>query len=341
MKILYLGHFLEDSSWSKVAIENLKALSLYCEINWRPIIINSKKFPEEIRKYHKQISKSNICIQHVLPSFMQKGNIPCVGFFEQETDTIKHTGWQERLNIMDQVWVPNKKHLQNNYKLVRHPTDLEKYKKTYPKLNLPKDTYIFYTIAEFNRRKRLPAIIRAFHLSFNKNDQALLVIKVNKGDTDSESLRQEIFKINELIKQELHLKKYIDPIIISERLTDEQIYGLHQSCDCYINASFGEAHCIPILDALGFNRNVITSDVVDYVKTNVIPGQKEPCIGAEQYVPNLHSARENWENVSILDLSKQMRKIYDEKLPALVHDLSEFSYEKVGENMFNNLKELI
>lgn len=341
MKILYLGHFLEGSSWSTVAIENLKALSLYAEVNWRPVVINPKKYPNEIAKLSKHLSKIDACIQHVIPAFMQKGDIPSIGFFEQETDSVRYTGWQERLDIMDQVWVPNKKHLQPDYKLIRHPVDLKKYKKDYPKPNFEKDQYIFYTIGELNRRKRLSAVIEAFHLAFNENDNATLVIKSFKHGYDPNFVREELEKTNDLVKKSLGLSGYKDPIFITENLSDEQILGLHQASDCYINASFGEAYCIPIIDALGFNRNIITSDVVDYVREHVISGRMENCVGAEQYVQNLHSGREKWMSVSILEMSEKMREVYDNSVPPLVHDLSEFSYESVGKKMYDSIKELL
>ena len=46
---------------------------------------------------------------------------------------------------------------------------------------------------------------------------------------------------------------------LTGRCTTKELYQLHNSCDCFVMPSSGEACCIPALEAMGFSNPVITN----------------------------------------------------------------------------------
>lgn len=342
MKVLFLSHSLEGSSWSEISHNMIRSLSIYTDVVARPIVIHGQgSLPEDLRRvYENSLDDVTHCIQYTLPIHMQKGHVPCVGYFVQESDSVKYIGWQDHLNQMDQVWVPLHLMMKEKYKYIPHPFDIRDFNKQYPQPVIPEldGKYIFYTIANFSRRKRLAALLEGFHLAFNKNDNVGLIIKSN--------VDREIYELNEKVKQELRItrSKYIDPLIINQSLSYEEIMGLHQRCDCYVNTAFGEGFEISAFRAMGHGNRTIVPDYLDYLDNSIlIPTQKVPCFGADQPVEDIYSGRENWYSVSPLDVSKAMREVYEKYKPGTKFNNSKikgFSYENVGQKMHTLLEKL-
>ena len=46
------------------------------------------------------------------------------------------------------------------------------------------------------------------------------------------------------------IKSYPDRV--DYYISEEDIYSIHSSCDCFVMPSYGEAWCIPAFDAMGF-----------------------------------------------------------------------------------------
>ena len=139
-------------------------------------------------------------------------------------------------------------------------------------------------------------------------------------------------------------------LFITDFLTEDKLMGLHQTCDCYVSSSHGEAWNIPCMDAMGFAKPVIVPDwggFYDYVtpdcgRLNYVIC--EPCFGAVDSVPETYRAHDLWSRIQIDGFGKSMRELAsDPELSkrlgrngaARVHD---FSYAKVGQQFAEVLR---
>jgi len=200
--------------------------------------------------------------------------------------------------------------------------DTAKYGVDYKPLDIDveEDKFVFYTIGEITKRKNLPALLKAFHTEFQHNENVALVIKGNyPGRSPADSLRG--LKHQTLsIKQDLKIfedpELYIPEVLITKRLTEEEVMRLHTRCDCFVMPSYGESWCIPAFDAMAMGKTPICSRIggmEDYLARGggwLVKGRLEPVSGALDTFPYLWVAHENWFNIDILELMHTMRSAY-------------------------------
>jgi glycosyltransferase involved in cell wall biosynthesis len=128
---------------------------------------------------------------------------------------------------------------------------------------------------------------------------------------DNELIQKDI----QNIKTRLRTKKYFNKeIVITDRLTDEQLSSLHNSCDCFVVTSYGEAFCRPSAEALCHGNYLISSsnigvldhvekddvDIVECYPSPVLLDNPESMGGLDIY-----NANEIWYVPNILDLRKK------------------------------------
>lgn len=345
MKVLYVGHYREGfTGWGQATIDSILALDKAgVDIVCRPIILNKiADIPDRIKELeNKSIDGSTICIQHVLPHYMEyNSKVKNVGMFYMETSTCKFTSWESKLAKMDELWVPNSSAHRyassiNKARIIPVPADLNKYSYSNT-INLPNiyDSYKFYSIIDLNYRKNLPDLLRAFHTAFSKHEPVDLVLKVNGS-------KEDINKICEAVRLGLKLharpNQYKQEIIISGQLSQDQIYGLHNACDCYVSTSYNEGWCMPLFDAMGFGNQVLTNwcdGSADFVPREcTVDSIPDSCFNMTNTFNDMYTGYETWEKISVPNLIDKMRFQYEygERNPA--YDLSEYSYENVGQKM--------
>lgn len=354
-KILILGHFLNgNTGWANVAKDYIFALDKKYDVVCRPIILNETitEIPEKIKILMDKDSRDcdtviNILLPHhiVYNSNFKKA----ISVFFSETDQIP-IEWTSRLNLMDEVWVCNTQMEQacknsgvtSKLKVVLPPVNVRKYEQTYKTLpglvqKLEGD-FSFYVIGELNKRKNLSGILKAFHAEFDSNEPVQLVIKANKFGVPPQEIAGHIKKLSDEVK--IGLKKYPKPedykneIVITDKLSDEDLFGLHTTCDCLVNASFGEAYGQPIIDAMGLGKLVIANSVggpkdylvgynefdenegfwQDYANGLTLKEQiREPSYGMIEGFPFLFTSDEVWYMPSTKELMERMRVSYEMK----------------------------
>jgi hypothetical protein len=374
MKVLYIGHYKEKSGWAQAAKDYILALdSIGVDVVCRNVTLTQDN-PQVDKRLLKLEQKSSTgcdyCIQHVLPHHLVgtsefKKNI---AILESETTTIKHLNWFNHLQQMDEIWVPNedaKYYLEQDeisvpVKLVPHCADIERYTKKYPSINIPQadGKFKFYYIGDFNDRKNIRAIIRAFHSEFDRSEPVAMIFKIKKFGMSPEQVKQSFDKILAEEKAKLRmyprLDDYIRDIVIAEDITDEQIYALHQYCDCFVCPSHGEAWSIPSFDAMAFGKTPICSafggpmEFVDMNNSNtgeLLAGVFAPCQCSDAAFPDMFTGRESWYIPCEDDLKSSMRQYYnrrDDNNKAKIDGLTrakEFSYETIGNLMKGILSE--
>lgn len=374
MKVLYIGHYKEKSGWAQAAKDYILALdSIGVDVVCRNVTLTQDN-PQVDKRLLKLEQKSSTgydyCIQHVLPHHLVgtsefKKNI---AFLASESTTIKHLNWFNHLQQMDEIWVPNedaKYYLEYDkinvpVKLVPHCSDIERYTKKYPSINIPQadGKFRFYYIGDLNDRKNIRAIIRAFHSEFDRSEPVAMIFKIKKFGMSSEQVKEIFDKILSEEKAKLRmypkLDDYIKDIVIAEDIIDEQICSLHQYCDCFVCPSHGEAWSIPSFDAMAFGKTPICSafggpkQFIDMNNSNtgeLLAGVFAPCQCSDAAFPDMFTGRESWYIPCEDDLKSSMRQYYnrrDNNNKAKIDGLTrakEFSYETIGNLMKGILSE--
>ena len=193
MKVLYVGCYRDGTGWGQAATDYILAMdSAGIDVVPRPIKLNQNQIslPKRIAELEKKDSSGcDVCIQHTLPHYMEysskfKKNI---ALYATETSNFKDSGWARRINMMDEAWVINNQMFHASkesgveipIKVVPHATDFSKFERGYSKLDFPaaNGNFIFYTIADLNKRKNLQAFIKAFHAEFDPSEPVSILIK--------------------------------------------------------------------------------------------------------------------------------------------------------------------
>lgn len=360
MKVLFIGHFHDGSGWTRAVSD----LALACDYIGIDVVCRSIKLDKNIppnKRIQELESKSTIgcdaVIQYVLPHFYEYNSDAGknIGYFVGEGSNFSKIGWRYRARLMDEIWVPNRqlgKHIGVDYKVVHAAHDLSIYQERHKDFieitDINIDSLKFYCIIDQVKRKNIEGLLEAFHSEFGTNEDVELTIKTS-------AKKEEFSKINNSICADLrkHRSKHLykDILLITERLTDEQIQGLHQSLDCYISTSHGEAWNYPLADAIFHGNECIATNSEghrEYVPLSsgiLVDGFWGPAKGTDSF-PNYQTCDSNWFIPSINEIRKAMRQKYNERSFSKVRVrnkkqnrelINKFSYEAIG----NRIKELI
>lgn len=366
-KVLFVGPLHEQSGWGTASRDYVLAMDkVGIDVVCRPIIFQNNyasKLPERIKELEKKSAVgSKVCVQHALPHMYEyNGSFDKnIGMFVTETLGIKHTSWPEHINLMDECWVPNSsmisdigRYVKPTLKKVVHTFDIAKYKEQNSsnlnkKLDLPglNGNFTFYFIGEYNRRKNILALIKAFHTEFHPSEPVYLLLKLNKPGCSAEELAQIVDSDCTKMKQALGLygdiSRYKKELILTFNMSDEDILKLHKTCNCFVLPSFGEAWCIPAFEAQAVGTPVVTNDIqgpCEYIFPGRPNGYKvknrlDSVVGADKMFNDFGTAREQWFSVDIEDLRRNMRLAYNHRHKTVYSPkIEEYSYETVGQTM--------
>ena len=267
--------------------------------------------------------------------------------------------WFYQLQNVDEVWVPNetsKKALEpngNKIRVVPHTFNPENFKKPYQQLLMPeaKNSFKFYYIGDYNDRKNLESIITCFHSEFHEDENVSLILKLNKFGISAEELHSRVGEFLTEVKKRFRIRdSYKQEIIITEMLSQDQLYSLHQYCDCFLCPSRGEGWSIPTFDAMAVGNTPIASNFggpkefinkSDWKTGTLIDGSYSCCKSNDAAFPDLFTSKEYWFHPCEKQIREQMRKYFQswENNPisykqrnqtAGFKQAEKFSYENVG-----------
>lgn len=359
MRILYVGHLEEGTSWSEASFHTVAALqeaglSVVC----RSIKLNGNyvKPPQFILdSMSKSVNGCTVNIQNVLPNhYSYTSTMRNIAQFFAETTSFRNVGWSYRIGMMDEVWVPNRElatHLSKEVNIPIHVIPLATNVAKYDVRLCDKfQQFTFYSVIDITERKNLGAILKAFHAEFRPEEDVHLVLKVSKFGHNPDQCVQLVNNENTLVKGKLGLYggKYKELTVHAGRLTDNEMAGLHQSCHCFVLLSRGEGWSYITIDALGYGNDVIVSNVggpKDYVPFSsglLIDGFYEPATGSDS-LPFYQGGDSRWFEPSVSEAMKAMRQKFNEHQQTPVYmSMKEkdrernravarsFSYENVG-----------
>jgi glycosyltransferase involved in cell wall biosynthesis len=338
MKVVVAGPYADGTGYAKACIENIMALdSVGVEVVPRSVKMTntSGEVPERIKELEKNdLLNVDVVFNYNLPSeFIYKGGVKNVGSFAYETSGFPNTNWMHHIELMDKIIVPCNhqkavlltQNLDLHVDVIPHCVDTAKFSKKYKTFafDLPKNTIKFYTIAEFGRRKNIPALLLAYYSAFTSDDNVVLVIKTHMPNRNGASTLSAVKNIIDDLKHGMgrftNQDRYPKVIIQTEYMTDDEINSLHKSCDIFVTASHGEAWCLPAIDALGFGNPVIAPKhgaFKDYIYQNggvLVDGVESPVFGVDGGPAGLYTADEDWFNVTINSLANAMVRVAIDK----------------------------
>jgi glycosyltransferase involved in cell wall biosynthesis len=249
--------------------------------------------------------------------------------FAYETNGFPHVDWKFGLSLMDKVLVSCNyqkdavhntcgKDVSNKTSIVPHPVDVSKFDKEWEPIDfeIPTNTVKFYTIAEFNKRKNIVALLVAYYTAFDHNDNVSLILKTNLGDDT-----REFEGFCESLKKDMgrfaNPNYYPKIALVPHRLKDEHINSLHCTGDIFVTASHGEAICLPLLDAMGFGKPAIVpkhSAFLDYAFDGdydlLVESHESISFGVNDAPEGLYTCDERWGNPNLPALASKMRQAY-------------------------------
>lgn len=359
MNILYLGPYRENNGFGRSARRWLKCLQSQTEhrVCSRPIYLtqNTTFDPTENHTFPTEengADQYDCVIQHGVPDvFVYNKNFgKNIGIVDIETANIKHSGWIDNINMLDEIVVGSKfsanclldggvkipiKIIPEPYENYDFPNKTDFF--FYP--NKEDRPFIFYTIGQYFEKKNILGIALAFMLEFTEDENVKLFIKTGdyyKENTDLENIiKFDISNMHKAIKR-YHVKNNkID--IICGILKDEDIYRLHHSADCYVNSVRSDSLGACAIEAKISNSIVINTDgtgaseyfndlnsiTVDAMDVNVY--------SRDFYSVKTFTTYETWKEPNIYSIRQAMRNAFDmSKQDIDIHnqlfDRTNFSY---------------
>lgn len=371
MNGLFIGPYRQNDGWGMASRDYIRAIKTQIpSLTTRPIYFtnNTTDIDSDIEHHEKMLFKNyDIVFQKTLPHCISpnKNIKKNVGLFVLETNNIPNSICINNLNQIDEICVPStqeekclkKSGVKTPIKVVSEPIDTELYRKNYlHKIDLPnhiKHNFKFYFIGEYVERKNLLDLVAAFNLAFDPIDNVSLVIKTNKPGMSPQQSATAIQKDIDNLKQKLNIRQqYANEILITDRLSDLDMIGLHNACDCFVMPSYGESFCRPAAEALILGKMPIVTDntgMSDFVDNNngfLINSRKHPVILKERTLSNdfdIYNANEYWYHPSIYSLIESMQKTYhmfkkdrqayELKKELGINSLDRFTYESVGKKI--------
>ena len=371
MKVLYIGCYRDGTGWANAAINYILSLDAAgIEVVPRFIKLNEieGEVPKRITELEQNSDKNcDTVIQHVLPHHIDYNGMfeKNISLYVAETDNCRNTAWPERISLMDEAWVPNNhlakdfsrnSNMMNSHFVIPHACDTSKYQKGYKNLDIPhlKDKFVFYYIGEITRRKNVGALLKAFHSEFSANENVGILIKGSLPGAAADETEAYLTDMSDKIKEGLKLygdkSNYHKEIFVCDYLSEEQIFNIHNSCDCFVSSSFGEAWGIPIFDAMAMGKTPICCDnggPKDFLKNGggiLTSCRKEPCFGVLDSFDDLYTANENWYSVNISEMRKNMREMFEnsekrDKISSTgIAEAYNYSYMNIGSLMKKTLE---
>lgn len=335
--ILYCGYYRQNDGIGLAAQDYVKALAkTKHNISIAPVYgsaINSM-YERDVDKLfieleNNKYDKYDIVIQNTQPICYEYINgVKNIGFTYLENFNFDKSYYAKKFNMLDSVICCSDADIlrcqssgvKGPFYKIPIPTDEKKFWAKHKKLdNLP-DGFNFYFISEYNDRKNLDALIIAFHREFKHSDNVNLVIKTHKNGMNRNEFTEKLVNHIRALKENMRLyydeSAYMREVIITDRLSPEDINRLHKSCHCFVLPSRGESWSRPAFDAMGFgNTPIVTAGLgTDEFITDEtgyrIEASRVPVISKDCPIEMIYNANEDWLEPSIIDLQKKMRYAY-------------------------------
>lgn len=338
--ILYIGHYKDNSGLGESSRRYLNCLTNNTDytITSKPLyltqnLITQYDSSDQYMEYENNFSKTyDMIIQHTFPDYIEYHKLygKNIAIPEIETSNIKHSGWVDRLNLMDEVWVGSRfsadslisSGLRKPIKIIPEPYNIQEYtsqKDSFFNYDTNNRPFIFYTIGQYSEKKNIKSIILAYLLEFSSKDNVRLFIKTCDYRQKNNDLENHIEFDTLTIKNILRKPEddYPDIDVLCGHLSKNDIIRLHQSSDCYVNCvkadSFGASAIEAALcDKIVINtKNIGSSTYFNSSNAFMVDSVESVVLCSNSPIKNAYTIHEKWFEPSIDKLKQAMRKAYE------------------------------
>ena len=185
-------------------------------------------------------------------------------------------------------------------------------------LGIDSNDFVFYTVNDWNPRKNLPGLLRAYASAFQDDDFVTLVIKTSPLGIGSSPLYRTA-AVAELAQQILdglsdELEKALPAVVLLPfELSGRAIDCLHEIGDCYVSLSRGEGWGLASFDAASLGKPVVMtfgSGQEDFLEPDNPGGVRYEMISAPIFPPDCPSywPSQRWSDPDITAASMLMRE---------------------------------
>lgn len=218
-----------------------------------------------------------------------------------------------------------------------------------PYLDPAPGCFKFYSIFEWTERKNPNALLEAYFLEFQNEDNVFLAMKTYVDNFTPEK-KMEIRTMIRKVKNRLNLPRFPKAGIYTNLMDRHQVYRFHNTFDCFVSAHRGEGWGIPQMEAMLTEHPIISTNcggiheyLTDGKDAMLIPYKLVPLVdntrNRQWYTPD-----QKWADCDIPTLRQAMRKMYQKQdlakeigLNAKLTVISKFSFRAVGERMLDRL----
>lgn len=334
MKILMTGPFKDFSGYAHAGRNFAHALhNAGCDVVLRHIKYDDYKYePTELESqlFEKPIRDCDIVFQMTTPNEIRYvPNKMNIAFLFWETTRIPKY-WVDQLNLMDMVIVPcrfNAAVLTNcgvrKPVCVCHPVfDTSVYNKDYQKLDIPelKDKVVYYNICQFTAKKGIDVLLKSYFRAFvDIPDEPILVLKVYINMVNRQNEINYVKHTINQVKQGMALptNQWPPVYIITEVMSDEDIYRLHKTGDVYVSSSRGEGWGVPQFESMAMGNVLVShswgglNDFVNRDNAIVYGGMQEIVFNQNHPDPFLYTAMEEWFAPNDQQMMVSLRAVHE------------------------------
>lgn len=334
MKVIYVGHYRNgNTGWANASKNTILAMnSVGIDVACRAIETGSyiPSINDDIKALEEKSKIGcDICIQNVLPQFLEyNGNYKKnIAYCVYEMLDASMSTWGSRINLMDELWTVNEYSKRCFESMgVTIPIKIVPY--AFPQINTNSidkishpsldGNYIFYTIADLNKRKDILSTVKAFHIAFTPNEPVSLMIKTSKSGMSGHDCAKAVIEDCKRVKTNMKLYKnidnYLDEVIIGDELSEEDMMSVHRTGDCFICTSHGESWNIPLYQSIILGKSAIYSEshpFNDYINNELTYKDSQDCVfEMTETFPDISSSRESWSIANVKDIASKMILAY-------------------------------
>ena len=350
-KIAYISVYRDGTGYGNAAISMIKAIDK-AGIDIVPVWLSLNMFPLKNTERISELEKGSLdgvstVIQQSLPdTFVRIEGVKNIGYFFWETDSFVGSGWKSGCELMDEIWVTTEEQKEAcvssgvnplKIRIVDQPKELTKseHKFDFKKYGL-ENTFKFYTISDYSNKKNINGLMHSFLTEFSIYDNVSLTIKAYISSRPPIESKNHIKSTIQELKKQIGKPDHIYPkiAIITDMLSENDLSGLENSCDCFVSSSRGEGEGLPMVQSALKGKPVIASCISGISKNFKNKGLliknliKKKVFGMNSGA--YYNYNENWLDPSTTDIADKMRYVLEN--PNEVQEIVKENKEYIEEN---------